>query len=222
VVVLAALRQPGRKAIENARRAAGVFFVLLAAGCASLAPQTAKLHDTLAPALHERVELTEVPFFPQSEYQCGPAALATVLAVAQKDFDAAVHYYQRAIDRVPLPEFVIALGEVYEHLGKAAEAKAQSDIIWAHTMKTTGGKTYTELAQTDPLRATYLQSVTLRTALMESYLAFKVADLVMGIGLIVALLGASQVVLGGFLGLMSRANDRRERAIMATPAPGTI
>ena len=26
------------------------------------------------------VELTEVPFFPQTEYQCGPAALATVLA----------------------------------------------------------------------------------------------------------------------------------------------
>jgi hypothetical protein len=82
VVVLAALSQPGRKAVENARRAAGVFFVLLAAGCASLAPQTAKLHDTLAPALHERVELTQVPFFPQSEYQCGPAALATVLAAA--------------------------------------------------------------------------------------------------------------------------------------------
>ena len=72
----------GRKALENARRTAGVFFVLLAAGCASLAPQTAKLRDTLAPALHERVELTEVPFFPQSEYQCGPAALATVLAAS--------------------------------------------------------------------------------------------------------------------------------------------
>ena len=72
----------GRKALENARRIAGVFFVLAAAGCASLAPQTAKLRNTLAPALHERVELTEVPFFPQSEYQCGPAALATVLAAA--------------------------------------------------------------------------------------------------------------------------------------------
>jgi len=82
VVVLAALNRIGRKALENARRTAGVFFVLLAAGCASLAPQTAKLRDTLAPALHERVELTEVPFFPQSEYQCGPAALATVLAAS--------------------------------------------------------------------------------------------------------------------------------------------
>ena len=88
-------------------------------------------------------------------------------------------------------------------------------------MEQTGGKTYAELDRTDPLRATYLQSVTLRTALMESYLAFKVADLVMGIGLIVVLLGASQVVLGGFLGLMSRANDQRQREI-SRPVPVTV
>ena len=29
--------------------------------------------------LPERVELTDVPFFPQDAYQCGPAALATML-----------------------------------------------------------------------------------------------------------------------------------------------
>lgn len=34
------------------------------------------------------VELTAVPFFPQSEYQCGPAALATVLRYAGADVDA--------------------------------------------------------------------------------------------------------------------------------------
>ena len=33
----------------------------------------------MPPGLPEQVELTEVPFFPQQEYQCGPAALATVL-----------------------------------------------------------------------------------------------------------------------------------------------
>ena len=43
-------------------------------------PQTATLRESLAPELHERVELKDVPFFPQDEYQCGPAALATVLA----------------------------------------------------------------------------------------------------------------------------------------------
>ncbi|MBV9189539.1 MAG: PA2778 family cysteine peptidase, partial [Betaproteobacteria bacterium] len=51
----------------------------LLTGCASLAPQTVHLKDTLPPKLHDYVELKDVPFYPQSEYQCGPAALATVL-----------------------------------------------------------------------------------------------------------------------------------------------
>ena len=47
---------------------------LLLGGCAhspALPPETARLP--------ERVELSEVPFFPQVDYQCGPAALATML-----------------------------------------------------------------------------------------------------------------------------------------------
>ena len=84
----------------------------------------------------------------------------------------------------------------------AAEAKAQADVIRKHILETTAGKTYAELDRTDPNRATYLNSVTLRTALMESYLAFKVGDLVVGMGVIIVLLGLSHVALGGFLGLM--------------------
>ena len=52
------------------------------AGCASLFPQTAQLRDARPEGLPERAELKQVPFFPQTEYQCGPAALATVLAAA--------------------------------------------------------------------------------------------------------------------------------------------
>lgn len=52
--------------------------VLLLAGCASrepvLAPQL--------PAGATGLELTQTPFFPQEQYQCGPAALATVLTVS--------------------------------------------------------------------------------------------------------------------------------------------
>jgi tetratricopeptide (TPR) repeat protein len=80
VVVLAALKNPSL--MKNARSLAGVFLLLVGAlltGCASLAPQTTQLRDTLPPKLHDYVELKEVPFFPQSDYQCGPAALATVL-----------------------------------------------------------------------------------------------------------------------------------------------
>jgi tetratricopeptide (TPR) repeat protein len=82
-VGLEALAASGRKARQNARAAAGVFVcacLLALSGCASLWPQTAQLREALPQGLPERVELTEVPFFPQSDYQCGPAALATALA----------------------------------------------------------------------------------------------------------------------------------------------
>ncbi len=98
------------------------------------------------------------------------------------------------------------------------EAKAQADAIQRHIMTITGGKTYAELDRSDPNRATYLQSVTLRTALMESYMAFKVADLVLGVGLVVALLGGSHIVLGLYLGLVTIPTAERdlrlERALL--------
>ena len=53
------------------------------------------------------------------------------LAAAQKDFIAAAHYYQNAIDRVPLPEFLIGLGDVFEQMGMPAEAKKQFDLVTA-------------------------------------------------------------------------------------------
>jgi tetratricopeptide (TPR) repeat protein len=84
VVGLEALARIGREAAKSARAIAGVFFVCTAAlvvsGCAGLWPQTAALREALPQGLPEKVELERVPFFPQEEYQCGPAALATVLA----------------------------------------------------------------------------------------------------------------------------------------------
>jgi Peptidase_C39 like family/Tetratricopeptide repeat len=68
---------------QNARVIAGVFVLAAVAGCASWVPQTRELAGRgVLPGLPEKVELAAVPFFPQLEYQCGPAALATVLANA--------------------------------------------------------------------------------------------------------------------------------------------
>jgi hypothetical protein len=69
----------GGRALRNARFTAGVFIFAVLPGCAGFVPQTAALLDGLPGGLPERVELTEVPFFAQNEYQCGPAALATLL-----------------------------------------------------------------------------------------------------------------------------------------------
>lgn len=54
--------------------------VLLLAGCAT--PQVASLLERPPETLPPRAELSTVPFHPQEEYQCGPAALATTLTHA--------------------------------------------------------------------------------------------------------------------------------------------
>jgi tetratricopeptide (TPR) repeat protein len=53
---------------------------LCLAGCATVSPP--EYGTRLPQQLPERVDLVEVPFHPQDRYQCGPAALATVLGSA--------------------------------------------------------------------------------------------------------------------------------------------
>lgn len=55
----------------------GLCVLLVSAWLAGCVSQPAL--PPLARDLPERVELSEVPFFPQAEFQCGPAALATML-----------------------------------------------------------------------------------------------------------------------------------------------
>jgi tetratricopeptide (TPR) repeat protein len=69
---------------KSARLTAGAFLLCgCLSGCALLIPQTEQLRQQWPADLPPKVELTEVPFFPQDEYQCGPAALATSLASFQ-------------------------------------------------------------------------------------------------------------------------------------------
>lgn len=64
---------------QHTRRLAGVLVLtLLLGGCAS-AWQTEKLQSDPPRDLPPLHELTQTPFYPQQRYQCGPAALATVL-----------------------------------------------------------------------------------------------------------------------------------------------
>lgn len=52
----------------------------MVSGCAALIPQTVDLRTQWPAGVPQRVELDAVPFFPQDEFQCGPASLAMVLA----------------------------------------------------------------------------------------------------------------------------------------------
>ena len=49
--------------------------------------------------------------------------------LAAGDADAAIEFYQRAWERVPLPETAMALGDLYTKLGRAEEAKKQYDLV---------------------------------------------------------------------------------------------
>lgn len=53
---------------------------LLLSGCALIVPQTDSLRTHWPDDLAQRAELDSVPFFPQKDYQCGPASLATLMA----------------------------------------------------------------------------------------------------------------------------------------------
>lgn len=57
-------------------RAACLLGSLWLASCAT----SGRMEDWPAPVEPERVDLEATPFFPQRDYQCGPAALATILA----------------------------------------------------------------------------------------------------------------------------------------------
>lgn len=94
----------------------------------------------------------------------------------------------------------------------AATAKAQADIIQAHVLETTGGETWATLDRDDPLRETYLSAVTLRTSLMSAYMAFKLADLVTGLGALFLALGLGGGVASGFALRQSQSRQSQRLA----------
>lgn len=79
----------------------GCLLVLLV-GCAS-GPQTRQLLQN-SNELPSHSEITDTPFFPQQLYQCGPAALATVLKHTNVNIDA-----QSLVDEIYLPSRLGAL-----------------------------------------------------------------------------------------------------------------
>lgn len=79
----------------------------------------------------------------------------------------------------------------------AATAKAQAEIIQEHTLEATEGRTWADMDREDPMRPFYLQAVTLRTSLMSSYMAFKLADLVTGLGALFLVVGVGAAAAGG-------------------------
>lgn len=86
----------------------------------------------------------------------------------------------------------------------AKTAESQAKIIQEHALKSTGGKTYAQMKKDDPKRSTALTAATLRSALYSSVLAFALADLVIGLGAFVMVVGLVFVALGVTLRRLQR------------------
>lgn len=72
-----------RDARSVAGAASGILLVALLSGCA--APQVAGLLDRPPPDLPASAEISATPFYPQADYQCGPASLAALMNHAGRE-----------------------------------------------------------------------------------------------------------------------------------------
>ena len=68
-------------------------------------------------------------------------------------------------------------------------AFVQADVINKHALEASGGKTYAELAQDDPVRDTVMQASFLRASLFTSVVAYGVALFAAGMGVLAILFG---------------------------------
>ena len=88
-------------------------------------------------------------------------------------------------------------------------AFVQADIIQHHALSASEGKTYAELEQDDPVRATMMNASFLRASLFTSVVSFGVATMAMGIGLAFILGGV------GLRAVPAAAGDRDRRRLDA-------
>jgi hypothetical protein len=74
-------------------------------------------------------------------------------------------------------------------------AYAQAEVIQKHALEASGGKTYAQLDQNDPTRQTVMTASFLRASLFTSVVAFGVAALVLGLGVLFVLVGWALIAL---------------------------
>lgn len=68
-------------------------------------------------------------------------------------------------------------------------AYCEAEVINTHTMERTGGLTYAQLDRDDPLRETAMTSSFLQASLFTSVVAFGVAAMAVGMGVVFVLIG---------------------------------
>jgi hypothetical protein len=97
------------------------------------------------------------------------------------------------VQRELADEKIVVSDDAETHAGEKVEgpltAYAQATVIKEHALEIGDGKTYAELAQDDPRRDTVMTASFLRASLFASVIAFGVAALVAGLGLLFLVVG---------------------------------
>jgi hypothetical protein len=75
-------------------------------------------------------------------------------------------------------------------------AYAQAEVINKHALEATGGKTYAELEQDDPVREVAMSASFLRASLFTSVVAYGVAFMAMGLGVTLFLIALALLSIG--------------------------
>jgi hypothetical protein len=79
-------------------------------------------------------------------------------------------------------------------------AYCEAQIIQTHALEATGGKTYAELDREDPLRVVAMNGSFLRASLFTSVVAFGVAAMAIGVGIVFVLIGVALLNISGRMG----------------------
>ena len=91
-------------------------------------------------------------------------------------------------------------------------AYSEAMVIKDHALEAGDGQTYAQLPQDDPARDTVMNASFLRASLFTSVVAFGVAALVVGLGVMFLLFGFA------LLGILRRLEDRSTTAAVVTAA----
>ena len=131
------------------------------------------------------------------------AILAIVGGVVMIPVGAAVYY---VVQRELADEKIVVSDDADNFAGDQVEgpltAYSQAMVIKKHALDIGEGQTYAQLPQDDPRRETVMDASFLRASLFTSVVAFGVAALVFGLGIMFLLLGLAVLVIARRLDAM--------------------
>lgn len=95
---------------------------------------------------------------------------------------------QLVAENITIPQDALAFAG--KQVDGPLDAMVQAAVIQSHVQEMAGGLTYAELPQDDPIRPAVLEASMLRASLFTSVMAYGIAALIAGLGVLQILVGS--------------------------------